>query len=54
MFKNKYEFIEELSETARSVLGKEFEDCSPEEKYCALARLVAAAASDVRAAAAKK
>ena len=54
MFKNKYEFIEELTETARSVFGREYEECSPEDKYYALARLIAAEANDVRAACAKK
>ena len=54
MFKNKYDFIEELTETARSVIGREFEECSPEEKYYALARLVAAEANDIRVSSAKK
>ena len=54
MFKNKYEFIEELTETARSVIGKEFEECSPQDKYYALARLIAAEANDIRIVSAKK
>ena len=54
MFKNKYEFIEGLTETARSVFGREYEECSPQDKYYALARLVAAEAGDIHAATVKK
>ena len=54
MFKNKYEFIEALTETARSVCGKEYEECSPEDKYYALARVIAAEANDIHAACLKK
>ena len=54
MFKNKYEFIEELTETARSFFGREYEECSPEDKYYALARLIAAEANDIHASCIKK
>ncbi len=54
MFKNKYEFIEGLTETARSVFGREYEECSPEDKYYALARLIAAEAGDIHAATVKR
>ena len=49
MFKNKYEFIEALTETARSVCGREYEECSPQDKYYALARAIAAEAGDIHA-----
>ena len=54
MFKNKYEFIEALTETARSVCGREYEECSPQDKYYALARAIAAEANDIHASCLKK
>jgi len=54
MFKNKYDFIEQLHETARTVLGKEFEECSPQNKYYALAKLIVSEAADIRLNRAKK
>ena len=44
MFKDKLEFIEELQETAQTVLGKAFEECSAADKYYALAKLIASEA----------
>ncbi len=54
MFRDKTEFIEELRETSRSAAGKEFEECSPEDKYYSLARLIVAEANAIRAASARK
>ncbi len=48
MFKNKYDFIDQLHETALVVLGKEFEECSPQSKYFALVKLLVSEASDQR------
>jgi len=54
MFKDKYDFIDQLHETARDVLGREFEECCPENKYYALAKLIADNAADLRLGCIKK
>ena len=48
MFKDKFDFIAELRETARDVLGKEFEECSLENKYYALVKLLVAEAVAIK------
>ena len=54
MFKDKLEFIEELQETAQTVLGKAFEECSAADKYYALAKLIASEAVEIKNDCAKK
>ena len=48
MFKDKYEFVEELQEAAQTVLGKEFSACSAADKYYVLAKLIATEAGEFK------
>ena len=54
MFKDKFDFIEELKEAAQTVLGKDFEACSPQDKYYALAKLIASEASEIKSSCVKQ
>ena len=48
MFKDKNDFIYQLRETAKDVFGEAFEDCSPENRYYALAKLLVNKAAALR------
>ena len=49
MFKDKQDFIAELTETAKSELGRPFQECGEQDRYYVLAKLVAAKALETRA-----
>ena len=47
MFKTKKEFKKEFENACLVVVGKDFEDCSTEEKYFALAKLISSQAGEL-------